>query len=64
MGHIAWASIELLHNVVRLLTALNEEGQPFPVVRYRAKVKLHGSNCAVQVGPDGIAAQSLSLIHI
>ncbi len=58
MGHIAWASIELLHNVVRLLTALNEEGQAFPVVRYRAKVKLHGSNCAVQVGPDGIAAQS------
>jgi hypothetical protein len=58
LGHVAWASIELLHNVVRMLTLLNEEGQAFPVVRYRAKIKLHGSNCAVQVGPDGLAAQS------
>jgi hypothetical protein len=49
-SHISWASIELLHNVVRTLTLLHEEhGVPFPVVRYRAKVKLHGSNCAVQV---------------
>ena len=59
LSHIAWASIELLHNVVRMLTLLNEEaGRPFPVVRYRAKVKLHGSNCAVLVGEHDIATQS------
>ena len=59
LSHIAWASIELLHNVVRTLTFLHEEaGRPFPVVRYRAKVKLHGSNCAVLVGEHDIATQS------
>jgi hypothetical protein len=59
LSHIAWASIELLHNVVRMLTLLNEEGgKPFPVVRYRAKVKLHGSNCAVLVGEHELATQS------
>ncbi|MBL8975770.1 MAG: hypothetical protein JNK56_34530, partial [Myxococcales bacterium] len=59
LSHIAWASIELLHNVVRMLTLLHDEGgRPFPVVRYRAKVKLHGSNCAVLVGEHDIATQS------
>jgi hypothetical protein len=57
-AHVAWSSIELLHNVVRTLEHLHELGQPFPVVEYRAKVKLHGSNCAVQVTGDGIVAQS------
>lgn len=56
--HLSWGSIELLHNAVRTLTFLNEQGQPFPVVRYRAKVKLHGSNCAVQVSDEGVFAQS------
>src|SRR5262249_34980937 len=56
--HVAWSSIELLHNVVRTLGHLHELGRPFPVVEYRAKVKLHGSNCAVQITGDGIAAQS------
>ena len=56
--HVAWSSIELLHNVIRTLGHLHELGRPLPVVEYRAKVKLHGSNCAVQVAADGIAAQS------
>lgn len=56
--HVAWSSIELLHNVVRTLEHLRELGHPFPVVEYRAKVKLHGSNCGIQVTDDGIAAQS------
>ena len=56
--HVSWGSIELLHNVVRTLTHLNELGHTFPVVEYRAKVKLHGSNCAVQVTDHGIVAQS------
>lgn len=53
--HVAWGSIELLHNVIRTLTHLHELGQAFPVVEYRAKVKLHGSNCAVQVPEDPAA---------
>lgn len=57
-SHVSWGSIELLHNVVRTLTLLHDQGQPFPVIRYRAKVKLHGSNCAVQVTADGVYAQS------
>lgn len=56
--HVSWGSIELLHNVVRTVTHLNELGRAFPVVEYRAKVKLHGSNCAVQVTEAGIVAQS------
>jgi len=56
--HVAWSSIELLHNVVRTLGHLHEQGRPFPVVEYRAKVKLHGSNCAVQITDDGLIAQS------
>ncbi len=56
--HVAWSSIELLHNVIRTLGHLNELGQPLPTVEYRAKVKLHGSNCAVQIADGGIVAQS------
>lgn len=60
--HVAWSSIELLHNVVRTLGHLHEQGRPFPAIEYRAKVKLHGSNCAVQITgggiSGGIAAQS------
>ncbi|HWO26286.1 MAG TPA: RNA ligase family protein [Kofleriaceae bacterium] len=56
--HVAWSSIELLHNVVRTLGHLHEQGRPFPTVEYRAKVKLHGSNCAVQITEAGLAAQS------
>ena len=56
--HVPWGSIELLHNLVQTLTHLNGLGQPFPLVEYRAKVKLHGTNCAVQVTPGRIVAQS------
>lgn len=57
--HMAWNSIELLHNVVRTLNFLNErDGDPLPSIRYRGKVKLHGTNCAVQVTPEGVFAQS------
>lgn len=58
-NHIAWSSIELLHNVVLTLTLLNQrDGAPFPTVSYKGKVKLHGTNCSVQVTPEGIFAQS------
>lgn len=58
-AHVSWGSIELLHNAVRTLTILADQGHPFPVVTYRAKVKLHGTNCAVQIGDNHeIFAQS------
>jgi hypothetical protein len=56
--HVAWPSIELLHNTVRTVAHLHDLGAAFPTVEYRAKIKLHGSNCAVQVAPDGRFAQS------
>lgn len=58
--HVAWGSIELLHNAVKTLTHYNELGQPFPTISYRAKIKLHGTNCAVQT--TGAVAQSRNLI--
>jgi len=57
-AHVPWGSIELLHNLVATLGHLNGLGQPFPVVEYRAKVKLHGTNCAVQIRGGGVVAQS------
>jgi tRNA-binding EMAP/Myf-like protein len=50
-----WTSIELLHNVCRSLQAV----EATPQVTYRAKVKLDGTNAAVQIFPNGsVAAQS------
>lgn len=60
--HVSWPSIELFHNVVRTLTHLSELGRPFPKVEYRAKVKLHGTNCAVQRTDAGVIAQSRTTI--
>ena len=62
-NHITWSSIELLHNVVRTLNYLAalapaEGGQPLPTVTYKGKVKLHGTNTAVQVTRDGVFYQS------
>ncbi len=56
---IRWTSIELLHNVRRNLEV---EGKT-PCITYRAKVKLHGTNAAVQVTSIGeVAAQKRSQI--
>jgi len=62
--HAPWGSIELLHNVVIALTNLSKLDQR---ISYRAKVKLHGKNTAVQVTSDGLVAQSrtniLTTVH-
>jgi hypothetical protein len=58
LTHISWSSIELFHNVVRTLNHLHDLGTPLPSLWYRAKVKLHGTNCAIQVTPAGVFAQS------
>jgi RNA ligase len=56
--HVSWPSIELLHNCVRTLDHLAALGRQRPVVDYRAKVKLHGTHCAIQITPDAVIAQS------
>ncbi|MCU0569125.1 MAG: hypothetical protein MUF49_21435 [Oculatellaceae cyanobacterium Prado106] len=54
-----WPSVELLYNVRRSLQAV----EATPQVTYRAKVKLDGTNAAVQIFPDGrVAAQSRSQV--
>lgn len=54
-----WPSVGLLHNVRRSLIAL----EATPVVTYRAKIKLDGTNAGVQIFSDGrVAAQSRSQI--
>jgi len=57
--HVPWGSIELFHNVVRTLAFLKTS----PTVTYRAKVKLHGTNCAIQTATGGnFTAQSRTTI--
>lgn len=57
--HIPWMSINLLHNLVRSMQYLfTEEGIDLPTIAYKAKMKLHGSNCAIQIGADGFTCQS------
>lgn len=61
--HISWPSIALLHNVVKDCTLYNERtGHPFRSVSYRAKVKLHGKNCSVQVQEEGVYPQSREIM--
>jgi len=57
-AHVAWPSIALLHNVKITLDHFHTLGSPLPTVRYRAKVKLHGTNTGVQILADGVFPQS------
>lgn len=59
VSHVSWSSIELLHNVVRYFNELktNTGNDFFPKITYRAKVKLHGTNCSVQITSEGVVAQ-------
>lgn len=51
---VKWTSIELLHNVLGDVRAKAElAGAAPPTIEYRAKVKLHGTNCGVQILPNG-----------
>jgi hypothetical protein len=51
MSHIPWTSIDQFHNVRRTFRETSPEGPH--TATYRAKVKLHGTNAAVQVTPEG-----------
>lgn len=62
---VKWPSIGHLHNVKKTVdhweAYCKEKGESYsrPAVAYRAKVKLDGTNAAVQITPDGeILAQS------
>lgn len=58
MSHVPWPEIEGFHNVRKLVQAYPEVLGGRATVSYRAKVKLHGTNGAVQVRSDGVFAQS------
>ena len=58
---VKWSSIHLLHNVVKTLNLLQSRNQQaLPKIGYRAKIKLHGTNAAIQSTPEGVFAQSRS----
>jgi RNA ligase len=59
MTVIPWTEIESFHNVRKYTQAHPEILNDNPVVTYRAKVKLHGTNAGVQVLTGGkVVAQS------
>lgn len=59
MNFIAWTEIESFHNIRKFVKAYPENLHDNPLVQYRAKVKLHGTNAAVQIHADGtVIAQS------
>lgn len=62
MSHISWPEIESFHNVRKSVQKYPELLGGTEVVEYRAKVKLHGTNGAVQVRGDRVLAQSRTQI--
>lgn len=61
MTFVAWTEIESFHNVRKFMKAYPENLNNNSAVLYRSKVKLHGTNAAVQVHLDGtVVAQSRS----
>lgn len=53
MSVIPWTEIVSFANIKKFVTAYPENLNGNSVVTYRGKVKLHGSNCAVQIHEDG-----------
>src|SRR5271166_4588007 len=53
MSVISWTEIVSFHNIYKYANSHPEILNGNPVVQYRAKVKLHGTNGAVQVHNDG-----------
>ncbi len=59
MSFIAWTEIESFHNIRKFTKAYPENLKGQSIVTYRGKVKLHGTNAAVQIHMDGtVTAQS------
>jgi hypothetical protein len=55
---IKFSHIGQLHNVVQVVNSRREFGLEIERIRYRGRVKLHGSNAAIVCHPEGIRAQS------
>jgi len=62
VSHISWPEIEGFHNVRKSVQKFPELLGGSTTVEYRAKVKLHGTNAAVQVRGDKVLAQSRTQI--
>lgn len=59
MSHVKWAKIANFHTVRASVTKYHELLGENCSVKYRAKVKLHGTNAAVRISSDGqVTAQS------
>lgn len=58
MTFIHWPDIESFHNVRKSAEKYPQILGGREVVEYRGKVKLHGTNAAVQVTAEGVVAQS------
>src|SRR5262249_9780571 len=59
MNIVKWTEIEGFHNIRKCLSTYPELLGSNNTVTYRGKVKLHGTNAAVQISKDGtIGAQS------
>lgn len=63
-----WQKIQQFHNTKKsVMSAMNyklltDEDSKFPIIEYRAKVKLDGTNAAIRFENDEVAAQSRSRI--
>jgi hypothetical protein len=58
MSTAQWMSIESYSNQVISRQKSAEVGYPFPVLRYRGKIKLHGKNAGIRVENGKFKAQS------
>lgn len=60
---ITWTEIEAFHSIRKYTQAHPEILNGNSIVKYRAKVKLHGANCAIQIRPnEPIVCQSRTAI--
>lgn len=62
VSHVSWPEIEGFHNVRRSVQKYPELLGGSSIVRYQPKVKLHGTNAAIQVRGDKVFAQSRTQI--
>ncbi len=62
MKHIKWPSIASFHNVRKLIRTYPELCNGALLVKYRGKVKLHGTNSAICLTSNGIYAQNRTQI--
>lgn len=63
MNVVKWTEIEAFHNIRKCLSVYPELLGSNNTVTYRGKVKLHGTNAAIQVHKDGtVVAQSRTAI--